>query len=209
MLSSYRGNSNATSPQASGKPIKVTSLGAGSGTVSSVDLTAPAELDVTGVPITTTGVIALAWADQSGNQIFASPADGSNGTPSFRALVAADIPSVPIVAEGGLIEYGGTINAADSPFPIDDGEPGVTPPIRMFIVNTDGAMATLEILLPAIPQSLEQIILKRISTDGNEFTIDGNGNDIEGGATPVSDTNTTLVSYTLIFDPNAGSWWII
>ncbi|MBL7689193.1 MAG: tail fiber domain-containing protein, partial [Bdellovibrionaceae bacterium] len=70
------------------------SLGTGSGTVSSVGFTAPAELSVTGAPVTTSGTIAMTWAAQTTNKVFAAP-DGSTGSPSFRVLTANDIPSLP------------------------------------------------------------------------------------------------------------------
>ena len=66
-----------------------------SGTVTSVGFTAPAELSVAGSPITTNGTIAVTWAAQTANKVFASP-DGSTDVPSFRALVAADIPSLDV-----------------------------------------------------------------------------------------------------------------
>lgn len=64
----------------------------GSGTVTSVGLLAPAIFTVTGSPVTTSGDLALSLADQSGNTVLASPADGSLGTPTFRTLLPADIP---------------------------------------------------------------------------------------------------------------------
>jgi len=63
------------------------------GTVTSVALTAPAEITVTGSPVTTTGTLALTWASAAANRVFAGP-DGAPGTPAFRLLVAADIPSL-------------------------------------------------------------------------------------------------------------------
>jgi len=69
-------------------------LPAGVGTVTSVSLTAPAEISVSGSPITTTGTIALTWANETANRVFAGPSTGSPGTPAFRALVAADIPNL-------------------------------------------------------------------------------------------------------------------
>lgn len=65
-----------------------------SGTVTSVALTAPAEINVVGSPITSAGTLALTWANQNANTCLSGPASGSAGTPSFRALVAADIPSL-------------------------------------------------------------------------------------------------------------------
>lgn len=63
------------------------------GTVTSVALTAPAILSVGGSPVTTTGTLALTLANQSANIVFAGPSSGGATTPTFRALVAGDLPS--------------------------------------------------------------------------------------------------------------------
>ena len=67
--------------------------GGGSGSVTSVDLTAPSEFSVSGNPVTIAGTLALSWVNQTANKVFASP-NGSTGTPTFRALAAADIPDI-------------------------------------------------------------------------------------------------------------------
>lgn len=61
---------------------------------------------------------ALVNGAQSGNKVFASPANGSSGAPAFRALVSADIPPINLAssANGGVtgvlpIANGGTNNA--------------------------------------------------------------------------------------------------
>lgn len=64
-----------------------------SGTVTSVAITAPSIFSVAGSPITSSGTIALTLASQSANAIFAAP-NGSAGAPTFRALVAADVPTL-------------------------------------------------------------------------------------------------------------------
>lgn len=69
-------------------------LGGGSGSVTSVGLTLPNIFSVTGSPITSTGVIAATLATQQANRVWAGPATGSDAAPTFRALVAADIPSL-------------------------------------------------------------------------------------------------------------------
>lgn len=66
--------------------------GGGGGTVTSVGFTAPTEFAVSGSPITASGTLGIAWATQSPNQVLASPVSGGNGVPTFRTLVAADIP---------------------------------------------------------------------------------------------------------------------
>lgn len=72
---------------------KWVTLGSG-GTVTSVGLSGIASfITVTGSPVTTSGTLALALASQNQNLMFASP-NGSSGTPNFRAMVAADVPSL-------------------------------------------------------------------------------------------------------------------
>lgn len=66
----------------------------GSGTVTSVALTAPTDFSVAGSPVTDDGTIALTWASQNANLVFGSP-NGLAGSPTFRSLVAADIPTLP------------------------------------------------------------------------------------------------------------------
>jgi microcystin-dependent protein len=77
--------------------------------LSSVDLAAPSILTVTGSPLTSNGTITLGLASQNQNLVFTSP-DGSAGSPTFRALVANDIPNLDaskinsgtlVVAQGG------------------------------------------------------------------------------------------------------------
>lgn len=75
--------------------------GGGSGTVTSVALTAPSEISVAGSPITTSGTLALTWANETTNKVFAAP-NGSTGTPTFRLLVAADIPALSYVTSVAL-----------------------------------------------------------------------------------------------------------
>lgn len=62
------------------------------GTVTSVALALPAELTVSGSPVTGSGTLTGAWASAAANSAFMGP-NGSSGTPAFRSLVAADIPN--------------------------------------------------------------------------------------------------------------------
>ena len=59
--------------------------------VTSVALVGPAIFTVSGSPVTTTGTLTVALTTQTANTVFAAP-NGSTGTPSFRALVTADLP---------------------------------------------------------------------------------------------------------------------
>lgn len=67
--------------------------GGGSGTVTSVGLSMPSIFSVSGSPVISSGTLTAALASQSANYFFAGP-NGSSGTPSFRAMVSADIPSL-------------------------------------------------------------------------------------------------------------------
>ncbi len=83
--------------------------GSSSGTVTSVGFTAPTELSVSGGPVTTAGTITTSWATQTMNKVFASP-DAVTGAPTFRPLVANDVPIIPwskiTAAPTTLIGYG-------------------------------------------------------------------------------------------------------
>lgn len=81
-----------------------------SGTVTSVALTVPAFLSVSGSPITTSGTLAVSLAVESANTIFAGPTTGSAVAPTFRAIVAADLPTGNLTDAGtdGIVITGGT-----------------------------------------------------------------------------------------------------
>ena len=70
------------------------SSGGGGGTVTSVGVSVPSALfGVTGSPVTGAGTISISLNGQAQNSVFAGPAAAS-GYPTFRALVANDIPNL-------------------------------------------------------------------------------------------------------------------
>ncbi len=72
------------------------------GTVTSVGLTAPSTImSVAGSPVTSSGTLAISLLTQSANKVWAGPTTGSAATPTFRSLVAADLP-----AGGDLTDVG-------------------------------------------------------------------------------------------------------
>lgn len=73
-------------------PVTWVLYSSGLGTVTSVDLTMPSLFAVTGNPITTAGTLQVALTAQTANTVFAGPSGGGAANPTFRALVAADIP---------------------------------------------------------------------------------------------------------------------
>ena len=76
----------------------------GSGTVTSVGLSLPSIFTVSGSPVTTSGTLTGSLATQTANTIFAGPTSGGAAAPSFRALVAADLPTT---GTGGAFVQGG------------------------------------------------------------------------------------------------------
>jgi len=68
----------------------------GGGSVTSVALALPSIFSISGSPVTTTGTLTGAFTTQTANTIFSGPATGIPATPTFRALVAADIPLIDL-----------------------------------------------------------------------------------------------------------------
>lgn len=82
-----------------GSTITIGSV-SGAGTVTSVAMTVPSDLSVSGSPITTSGTLAVTRNSQSANLFLSSP-DGSAGVPTYRSVVNNDLPTVNI-AHGGI-----------------------------------------------------------------------------------------------------------
>jgi hypothetical protein len=81
------------------------------GTVTSVDMTVPAELSVSGNPITTSGTLAVTKANESANTFWAGPTSGGAAPPAFRPIIAADISSA-IQSLPSFDRFGGGIDGA-------------------------------------------------------------------------------------------------
>lgn len=89
----------------------------GGGSVSSVALALPSIFTVSGSPVTSSGTLTGTLNTQSANLVFAGPASGGAATPTFRALVTADLPSGTVIAanngltnSSGTIQLGGSLN---------------------------------------------------------------------------------------------------
>lgn len=78
------------------RALCATDLPAGTGTVTSVGLTAPSSVFTVGnSPITASGNIALGFQVQAANTALMGPASGSPATPTFRQPTYADISGTP------------------------------------------------------------------------------------------------------------------
>lgn len=81
-----------TTAGAGANPSWATPSSPGTGTVTSVALSLPAELTVSGSPVTSSGTLSAAWASQTAAKVLAAPASAT-GAPAFRALESTDLPS--------------------------------------------------------------------------------------------------------------------
>lgn len=72
----------------------VTSAISGLGGVTSVGLSLPNVFTVSGSPVTGSGTLSATLATQTANYVWSGPTEGSAAAPTFRALVAADIPTL-------------------------------------------------------------------------------------------------------------------
>ncbi len=98
--------------------LTISAGGGGSGSVTSVGLSTPGVLySVSGSPVTTAGTLALNLISQAQNTVLAGPTSGS-GNPSFRALVAGDLPSsgtgAPFVQGGNSFGAVGLLGTNDA-----------------------------------------------------------------------------------------------
>ncbi len=73
-------------------------LSLGTGTATSVALSLPAIITVTGSPVTTAGTLTGTLATQTANTIWAGPPTGAAAAPTFRAMVNADLPLSGVAA---------------------------------------------------------------------------------------------------------------
>ena len=85
-------------PQFDGLAWGCATLGAGTGTVTSVGLSLPAIFNVSGSPVTTSDTLAVTLATETANTVWAGPTTGAAAAPTFRALVNADLPTSGVVA---------------------------------------------------------------------------------------------------------------
>lgn len=107
LLGSGSGTATITPPAAAGTPTLTLPTTSGTlallsdvtGTVSSVALSLPAIFSVSGSPVTTAGTLTGTLANQSANQVWAGPTSGGAAAPTFRAMVAADMPLPAVSAK--------------------------------------------------------------------------------------------------------------
>lgn len=179
--------------------------GPGTGTVTSVDVSVPAFLISSGGPITTSGTIAISLADESANTVFAGPATGADATPTFRLLVAADIPAITSIGTTTTITsiIGGlniTTRTITTNLVVD-----TTTKDHVIFCNQSGAIS---VTLPA-PSNGRELIIKDISGDAetNNITIVQHASEMIEGLAASKILQTNYGSITLTSDGT--DWWMV
>lgn len=84
----------------------------GGGSVTSVALAMPSIFTVSGSPVTTSGTLTATLNSQAANTFLAAP-NGVSGTPTFRTIVAADIPTLNQNTTGTASNVTGTVAIAN------------------------------------------------------------------------------------------------
>jgi hypothetical protein len=107
-----------------------------SGTVTSVGLSLPAIFNVFGSPVTGAGTLGATLATQTASHVWAGPTSGLDAAPSFRALVAGDLPS-HTHAVSDLVDVTSTASELNL---LDGSSPGATVASKAVIYGTDGGV---------------------------------------------------------------------
>lgn len=162
--------------------------------VTSVGLSMPSIFTVSNSPVTTTGTLTATLANQGGNTVFAAPADGSTGTPSFRNLVASDIPNLDAakITTGTLpVNRGGTGVTSLNPYGVltanSTGTAIVSTPLTdgQIMIGTTGGAATAATLTAGTGVS--------ITNAAGSITISQSSNGSNKAIVPLS---ASQISYT-------------
>lgn len=146
--------------------------GGGSGTVTSVGLldgsTSPIYA-ISGSPVTTSGTLVFTLSNQSANLVFAGPATGVPAQPTFRSIVAADLPATTVLSMGAF---------------------GSTP-------NANGASIAAQVLtLQPANATNPGGVLPSTQSFGGGKTIIGNANEIQFTITPLAGQTANILSIT-------------
>lgn len=190
------------------------------GTVTSVALSLPSFITVSGSPVTTSGTLTGTLATQTTNAFFVGPTTGAAAAPTFRGMVAADIPDALIVATSKLSATGTkdstTFLRGDDTWAIPSGGSGTffanpSASIGLSAINGSDTNAMRADAAPALSQAIvptwtgthifrkttTPVEIQYDATHGLEIAIDSTG-------TPTYSTTTGTNQFSGIADATVG-----
>lgn len=175
----------------------------GTGTVTSVGLSLPSIMTVSGSPVTSSGTLTGTLTTQAVNAIFAGPSSGAAAAPTFRALTTADIPALSYVSSvsgttGRITSTGGLTPIIDlASGVITAGTTGSITAIPVITVDTYGRVTS--ITTAANPQgtvtSVAATVPSVLSISGSPITSSGTlAITYSGTALPVANGGTGITT---------------
>lgn len=152
----------------------------GAGTVTSVALSAPGEFTVSGSPVTASGTLTLAKANQSANTHYCGPASGAAAAPTFRAVVAADLP---VFVASGASHAAGAVP-----------DPGASAGTTRYL-REDATWTTVSGATGGTVTSVAVTVPAHLSISGSPITTSGTlAIGLSGTALPVANGGTGLTA---------------
>ena len=180
------------------------STGSGSGgSVNSVALSLPADFTVSGSPVTSSGTITAVFASQTANYFKAAP-NGSSGVPTYRAIVAADLPLINL--SSGVTgtpmwgsAYGGTGNgytkftgpaSSEKTFTL----PNASATLSYTVISGTSSMGTGTISTGTCASAVTTSATGAATTDVIQWGFNGDPTGVVG-YTPTANGMLTIISY--------------
>lgn len=180
----------------------------GSGGVTSVAMTVPSFLSVSGSPVTTTGTLAISSATAAVNMVLAGPVSGGSGPLSIRALAPDDLKTGGTNGQclqsngSGLFVWGSCGGAASGPsgaVQLSDGSGNLTNSPKVVF---DGA-SYLNLGNGAGPSGIMVVSSSGPPAGGNYFTagpgdgaiVQGNGGSHDFTVTNSAGNNAIMVAH--------------
>jgi hypothetical protein len=162
----------------------------GTGTVTSVALSTPGVLyTVSGSPITTSGTLTLTLNTQTANTVFAGPTTGSAATPTFRALVNADVSTLTVANISGTTNSTlTTLSSLSLPYSQLSGS------VPTWNQNTTGTAANITASTNSTLTTLSSLSLPYSQLSGSVPTWNQNTTGTAANVTATSNSTLTTIS---------------
>lgn len=174
----------------------------GGGTVTSVALSLPAFITVSGSPVTTSGTLTGTLASQTANFVFAAP-NGAGGAPTFRALVNADFPASGVSAgtyNQVTVNAQGVVTGAAAANTIALGTVTSSTPLNITETWNSGGVTFTGILenITSTASAAGSLLMDLQVASSSKWKVDKSGNEtIVGNFVGVAGTFSGLLSANL------------